>query len=135
MYVAASSQFEFLKNSVVAEEPGNVNADDTVESTDERKSQNRLTYADKIALAKHNQFVSTTAAQTGKKPNILCICGDDIGVWNLSQRHATSPGAIWHPEAGRGKPDPVLWQALLGAVQDHRKHQPKTPIIVFCRTD
>lgn len=57
------------------------------------------------------------------------------GVWKLIQRHATIPGAIWHPEAGRGKPDPVLWQALLGAVQDHRKHQPKTPIIVFCRTD
>jgi hypothetical protein len=36
------------------------------------------------AIAAHNQKVSVASAQTGKKPNILCIWGDDIGTWNIS---------------------------------------------------
>ncbi len=37
-----------------------------------------------LALASHNEAVNTQAAQTGKKPNILVIFGDDIGYWNVS---------------------------------------------------
>ena len=36
------------------------------------------------ALTAHNAEVAETAAQTGKKPNILVIWGDDIGTWNIS---------------------------------------------------
>jgi arylsulfatase len=37
-----------------------------------------------LALANHNEQVAARTAQTGKKPNILVIWGDDIGYWNLS---------------------------------------------------
>ncbi len=37
-----------------------------------------------IALAERNEAVASTAAQAGKKPNILVIFGDDIGITNLS---------------------------------------------------
>ena len=38
-------------------------------------------------IAAHNQKVSATAAQAGKKPNILFIMGDDIGMWNIGAYH------------------------------------------------
>ena len=34
--------------------------------------------------AQHNQKVSATLQKDGKKPNILVIWGDDIGVHNIS---------------------------------------------------
>ena len=37
-----------------------------------------------LALAAHNQTVAAAAQKAGKKPNILIIWGDDIGVWNVS---------------------------------------------------
>jgi arylsulfatase A-like enzyme len=37
-----------------------------------------------LALAERNEAVATTAAQAGKKPNILVIFGDDIGQANIS---------------------------------------------------
>ena len=37
-----------------------------------------------LALASHNEVVAENAAQTGKKPNILVIFGDDIGQSNVS---------------------------------------------------
>jgi arylsulfatase A-like enzyme len=37
-----------------------------------------------LALAAHNQLVTATLAQTGKKPNICIIWGDDIGQSNIS---------------------------------------------------
>lgn len=43
-----------------------------------------LTTADRKLLANHNRLVSTTVAQTGKKPNIIVLWGDDIGVHNIS---------------------------------------------------
>jgi arylsulfatase len=41
----------------------------------------------KAAIQSHNQMVSATIAQTGKKPNILVIWGDDIGTWNISHNN------------------------------------------------
>jgi hypothetical protein len=35
-------------------------------------------------LAAHNGAVQEKAADSGKRPNILVIWGDDIGYWNLS---------------------------------------------------
>jgi arylsulfatase len=37
-----------------------------------------------VLLAAHNGAVGQKAAESGKKPNILAIWGDDIGYWNLS---------------------------------------------------
>jgi arylsulfatase A-like enzyme len=37
-----------------------------------------------LALASHNEVVANRAAQEGKKPNILVIFGDDIGLTNVS---------------------------------------------------
>jgi arylsulfatase len=39
------------------------------------------------ALAAHNAAVTAATAQDGKKPNILIIWGDDVGMWNLSCYH------------------------------------------------
>jgi hypothetical protein len=38
-------------------------------------------------VAAHNLAVATAAQATGKKPNILCIWGDDIGMWNISHNN------------------------------------------------
>jgi arylsulfatase A-like enzyme len=35
----------------------------------------------------HNARVNAMAAQTGKKPNIMFIMGDDIGMWNIGAYH------------------------------------------------
>ena len=43
-----------------------------------------LSRSDQIALASHNQLVMASLAQTGKKPNICVIWGDDIGQSNIS---------------------------------------------------
>ena len=43
-----------------------------------------LSRSDQLALASHNQLVAATLGQAGKKPNILVLWGDDIGVHNIS---------------------------------------------------
>ena len=43
-----------------------------------------LSRGDQLALAVHNQLAVASLAQTGKKPNILVIFGDDIGQTNIS---------------------------------------------------
>lgn len=83
-YAAAYSRFEFPENSVVADETALANAAEPVKSTDEPSSPNKLSDADAAVLSKHNRLVSTAAAQSGKKPNILVLWGDDIGVHNIS---------------------------------------------------
>src|SRR5580693_5068594 len=35
----------------------------------------------------HNAKVNANAAQSGKKPNIMFIMGDDIGMWNIGAYH------------------------------------------------
>jgi hypothetical protein len=42
-----------------------------------------ITKADAL-LAAHNDTVEQKAAESGKKPNILVIWGDDVGYWNIS---------------------------------------------------
>lgn len=57
------------------------------------------------------------------------------GAWRLSVAHQTIPGALWHPEAGRGSPDPVLWRGLVAAVRKARRRDPSIPVVLFCRSD
>jgi arylsulfatase len=49
------------------------------------------------AVAGHNAKVSAAAAQAGKKPNIVVIMGDDIGMWNIGAYHrGLMAGVIVH---------------------------------------
>lgn len=57
------------------------------------------------------------------------------GKWTLAVQHETIPGAAWHPETGRGDPDPVLWKGLRNAVFGVRAKHPAMPVVVFCRSD
>ncbi len=41
----------------------------------------------RAALEARNQMVTANLAQSGKKPNILVIWGDDIGTWNISHNN------------------------------------------------
>src|SRR5262249_29697860 len=61
---------------------------DAVSATEVEASRTRgLSSADQLALAGHNQLVAASLAQSGKKPNILVIWGDDIGTWNISHNN------------------------------------------------
>lgn len=57
------------------------------------------------------------------------------GVWRLGNPHESVPGALWHPETGRGVVDKALWQGLLDAVARERADMPDAPVVVFCRAD
>src|SRR5450755_3067581 len=46
-----------------------------------------LSKAGMLALATHNEAVADKAAAEGKKPNIMFIMGDDIGMWNIGAYH------------------------------------------------
>src|SRR5262245_39636610 len=47
--------------------------------------------ADKAAIlasiASHNEKVAANRQKDGKKPNIVVIMGDDIGIWNIGAYH------------------------------------------------
>ncbi|MBI1349258.1 sulfatase-like hydrolase/transferase [bacterium] len=43
-----------------------------------------LSLADQLAMANHNELVAASLAQSGQKPNICIIWGDDIGQSNIS---------------------------------------------------
>jgi hypothetical protein len=46
-----------------------------------------LSKAGMLALANRNEAVADKAAAEGKKPNIVVIMGDDIGMWNIGAYH------------------------------------------------
>ncbi|MBB4614967.1 rhodanese-like domain-containing protein [Novosphingobium taihuense] len=57
------------------------------------------------------------------------------GIWTLASAHETIPGALWHPETGRGQPEVALWHGLHDAVAAVREKSPGMPVVLFCRTD
>lgn len=81
-YLAATTLDSPTSQAVAFDVPAQQTDDATsTASAKEEPGPQKLTEADKLAIEKHNRLVSTTAAQTGKKPNFLIIWGDDIG-WN-----------------------------------------------------
>lgn len=85
-YVAASSQVRPALNAAVVGAAANPNTFEAKPAPTEREAccAEGLTRTDQVALASHNQLVAASLAQTGRKPNILIIWGDDIGVHNIS---------------------------------------------------
>ena len=81
-YFAATSRIEPVK-SAEATEPQSTNVVKSAPSPGKREVRNAdaIRRQDELRLVSHNQVATAKAAQTGKKPNILIIWGDDIG-WN-----------------------------------------------------
>ena len=85
-YVAATTLTEPPLNAAVTAEQQAIHAVDPSPSALKCQGtcEDGLTQSDLLKLAQHNQFVSAQAAQADKKPNILVLWGDDIGVHNIS---------------------------------------------------
>ena len=85
-YLAASTLTRPLLNAAVTAEQKSSNAVETSPAAPKCQDscEERLNQSELLKLAQHNQFVSAQAAQAGKKPNILVLWGDDIGVHNIS---------------------------------------------------
>ena len=83
-YVAASSPLERSTNAASSEKTASTAAVADTKAESESSCSDGLTRSDQIALASHNQLVAASLAQTGKKPNIIVLWGDDIGVHNIS---------------------------------------------------
>lgn len=73
-------------------------------------------------------FIDVLPAEGGARDSVT-------GIWTLATVHETIPGALWHPETGRGQPDVVLWHGLHDAVAAARETSPGMPVVLFCRTD
>ncbi|MFO1092297.1 MAG: arylsulfatase [Planctomycetaceae bacterium] len=85
-YVAASARVEPAPNMARADEVDVLPGLPEVPPQVERESccAGGLSRCDQLALVDHNLAVSAALGQTGKKPNIVVIWGDDIGVHNIS---------------------------------------------------
>lgn len=73
-------------------------------------------------------FIDVTPVESG-------VRDPATGVWTLSDRHLTIPGAQWLPETGRAPVDGVLWRALETRISAARTTAPEQPVILFCRID
>ena len=74
--------------SPVAADTVRAEADRAAEQREEQAGEQRSALANaKAVLAAHNLTVATKVQADGKKPNILCIWGDDIGTWNISHNN------------------------------------------------
>ncbi len=82
--VLAISLLTFSPQATIAEKETAIPVPVTTVAMTAQDEALSLTPADRKLLAKHNRLVSTTAAQSGKKPNIVVLWGDDIGVHNIS---------------------------------------------------
>ena len=85
-WAVATEPFDLSRSAVAFEDSA---APSSVASTDSAEPYNeRVLGPGAIAALKaHNLTVATKAQADGKKPNILCIWGDDIGTWNISHNN------------------------------------------------
>ncbi len=65
-----------------------------------------LSQDDKVRLVSHNAAVAEASAQSGKKPNILIIWGDDIGF--ITSRHTTMGSWVTRRRISIGLPKKAL---------------------------
>ena len=73
-----------------------------------------------VALASHNEAAAAKAAANGKKPNILVIIGDDVGIWNISAYHRGMMGGT-HAEHRSDRQGRRAVHRLLRAAILHRR--------------
>ncbi len=78
---SANAAVETSTTKSVPSASGSVDLSVPVEAPAEVCCSKDLSRGDQLALAGHNELAMASLAQTGKKPNILIIWGDDIG-WN-----------------------------------------------------
>jgi arylsulfatase len=78
-YAAASGSFNPFQRAGASPQPAEPGGGADPTCCSEGVSKGQL-----VALAAHNQNVEAKAAQAGKKPNILVIFGDDIGIPQIS---------------------------------------------------
>lgn len=81
-YAVASSRIEQPVRAAATNKPQTAIVDGLKQfDTAAADCSKGISRTEETLLVSHNQNVAATAAQTGKKPNILMIWGDDIG-WN-----------------------------------------------------
>src|SRR5262245_17469837 len=86
-YAAASGKLNLFRHLSAAAPPERVTPQPSEPKAGTPQAECCLDGANKgerLALALHNQKVAAEAQASGKKPNILVIWGDDIGIWNIS---------------------------------------------------
>jgi arylsulfatase len=79
-WAAATDQFRLSRSAVAS----GVTPPDTIAPSPSGCCSSETGASARLALAAHNQKVSANLQKDGKKPNILIIWGDDIGVHNIS---------------------------------------------------
>jgi len=84
-YAAASGKLEPSRRAEAAPASPSVVAGAPTASAEQKPGCcGALATGQLLALANHNESVAATAQASGKKPNILVMFGDDIGLWNIS---------------------------------------------------
>jgi arylsulfatase len=87
-FVAGSREWKLNAHAAPVAASGSESADAAAEelspAIQHESCSSGLNRSEQLALATHNQLVAATQAQSGKKPNIVIIWGDDIGVHNIS---------------------------------------------------
>ena len=84
-YVVASSRIEQPVRAAATNKPQTATADlKQFDAVAVDRSSKGLSRSEEALLVSHNQNVAVTSAQAGRKPNIIVLWGDDIGVHNIS---------------------------------------------------
>jgi arylsulfatase len=84
-WAAASGRLDSLLKAETKSTPVDGNASCLLGNRDCCAKSDRA--AALVAVSAHNENVSANLQRNGKKPNIVFIMGDDIGVWNIAAYH------------------------------------------------
>ncbi len=88
-YAAASGKLNPFQRAEAAPSATAVAADRPTSSTQAQAACcEGVSKGQALALLQtHNEAVARSAKQAGKKPNIVVIMGDDVGIWNIGAYH------------------------------------------------